>query len=283
MLLREIKRLFQKELEQDYPIEEIDSFFYWMTTHYLGLERFVLVLEPNYILTKEEEQPLFEGLSKLKEGVPLQYILEGTEFMGLHLFLNNTVLIPRPETEELVNWILQDFKHSKEGLRVLDMGTGSGCIAIALAKYLKNARLEAIDISKEALSVAKKNAEQNEVSVEFRLMDMLNPSSTQKAEYDIIVSNPPYVKLSEKSKMHRNVLDYEPELALFVTDDDPLVFYKALIKFSINALKTSGSMYLEINETEGASLVKALGAGGFSNVVIRKDIFGKERMVRAQL
>ena len=253
MLLREIKTIFHNELGKIYPKEEIDSFFYRCIEHYLKLERFVLAVQPGLTLTKEEEQPLFEALSQLKLEKPLQYILGEAHFMDLELKVNKDVLIPRPETEELVQWILDDVKSqlnmdversrsvistslNDRPLQVLDIGTGSGCIAIALAKHLPNAKVYAMDISEQALEVAKENAAINQVEVEFIHQSILDPELEigLELDFDIIASNPPYVRQLEKDKMKKNVTDYEPHTALFVPDDDALVFYEAIAEFAKN-------------------------------------------------
>ncbi|MGB5317433.1 peptide chain release factor N(5)-glutamine methyltransferase [Eudoraea sp.] len=280
MLLREIKKIFHKELASLYPKEEIDSFFNLMISHYLGLERFVLVLKPNLVIDKKEEQLFFQGLAALAEGIPLQYVLSETEFMGLKFFLNKEVLIPRPETEELVQWVLNDYVDSEQPLRILDIGTGSGCIAISLAKGLIKSQVTAIDVSAEALAIAIRNARNNDLSIQFEVMDILENEDFPIRKYDIIVSNPPYVKLSEKSLMHQNVLNHEPHLALFVPDSSPLKFYKAIIQFSKKSLVENGKLYLEINETEGEGIKALLEENSFKNVEIRKDICGKIRMAK---
>lgn len=278
MLLSAIKTLFHKELEAFYPKEEIDSFFYLMMEFYLKLERFVLVLQPNYILTKEEEAPFFKGLSRLRNQEPIQYILGETEFMGMPFKVTPDVLIPRPETEELVQWILDTYKDSTQPLSILDVGTGSGCIAIALAKQMKNVKVTALDISKKALQVAQQNAHLNEVAVEFLETDINQTDLV--AKFDIIVSNPPYVRPLEKQEMNENVLRFEPSLALFVTDHDPLVFYKVLVAFSKTNLIPGGAIFLEINQYLSRETQQLLVDNEMQEVELRKDIFGNFRMLK---
>ncbi len=300
MLLRDIKDIFHQELDPIYAKEEVDSFFYWSVEHYLGLERFVLVLQPNLNIDKEEEQSLFEALSQLKLQKPIQYVLGKALFMDLELEVNENVLIPRPETEELVQWVLDDcqFERSRERadtkyLNILDIGTGSGCIAIALAKKLPNANVFAMDISKEALEVAQLNAKKNQVDVKFIQEDVLNPDIELNLElvlnpkpehqpiFDIIISNPPYVTFSEKSGIKNNVLDFEPHLALFVPDDDAQLFYKSIITLAKRNLKKDGGIYLEVNQYLGEDTTNLLKAHNFSEIELRKDIFGNHRMVKA--
>jgi len=291
MQLAEIKAIFHKELSVLYPKVEVDSFFYQSLEHFLKLERFVLVMQPNYTITKEEEQPLFEALSRLKNEEPLQYIFEEAHFMDLILKVNRYTLIPRPETEELVQWIINDyqvepFESAKErphqDLKVLDIGTGSGCIAIALAKYLPNAQVFALDISEEALQVAKKNAELNGVSIEFIEANILNVSTALSTGFDIIVSNPPYVREQEKIEINNNVKEYEPSLALFVPNNNPLVFYKAIGEFTNTYLKEKGSLYLEINQYLGLETKSLFEYQNFSKIELKKDIFENDRMIKCQ-
>lgn len=305
MLLKEIKDIFHKELGKIYPKEEIDSFFYSCIEHYPKLERFILAIQPGLTLNKEEEQPLFEAMSQLKLEKPLQYILGAAHFMDLELQVNENVLIPRPETEELVQWILEDVKSRKpevgsqksdiggrisdknrkdfnpSPITILDIGTGSGCIAIALAKHLPDAQVYALDVSEEALEVAQKNAASNGVDIGFMHQDILKPKIDSKLTFDIIVSNPPYVRELEKEKIQKNVKDFEPDTALFVSDEDPLLFYKAIIDFSENNLKENGSLYFEINQYLGEETKALFNARNFSEIELRKDIFGNDRMLKA--
>ena len=288
MLLKEIKDIFHKELGEIYPKEEIDSFFYSCIEHYLKLERFILAIQPGITLTKEEEQPLFEALSELKLEKPLQYILGTAHFMDLELQVNENVLIPRPETEELVQWILLDTEQSgrviersrnDRSLQILDIGTGSGCIAIALAKHLPNVKVFALDVSEGALNVARKNAASNGVDITFLHEDILN--TELELDFDVIVSNPPYVRELEKNEIQKNVKDFEPDTALFVPDEDPLLFYRAIIDFAENHLSEKGKLYFEINQYLGEETKALFHARNFSEIELRKDMFGNDRMLKA--
>ncbi|MDF0716195.1 peptide chain release factor N(5)-glutamine methyltransferase [Muricauda sp. 334s03] len=282
MLLKEIKDIFHKELGKIYPKEEIDSFFYSCIEHYLDLERFILVIQPGITLTKEEEQPLFEALSELKQERPLQYILGTAHFMGLELQVNENVLIPRPETEELVQWILDDCQVERSrDLKLLDIGTGSGCIAIALAKHLSNAQIYALDVSEGALNVARKNAASNGVDITFLHDDILD--TKLELDFDIIVSNPPYVRELEKKEIKKNVKDFEPDTALFVPDEDPLLFYRAIIDFAENHLSEKGKLYFEINQYLGEEAKALFHTRNFSEIELRKDMFGNDRMLKANV
>ena len=282
MLLKEIKNIYHRELDAIYEQEEVDSFFYLVIEHYLDLERFVLALKPNLVVTKVEEQPLFEALGQLKLEKPIQYILGSTQFMDMKFKVNENVLIPRPETEELVRWIIDDFELiGHKQINVLDIGTGSGCIAISLAKYLKNAKVDALDISENALEVAQENASLNKVEIGFMQTDILKWEYLEE-KYDIIVSNPPYVRMLEKEQMNSNVIENEPELALFVEDKDPLVFYRKISEFAKSNLKKEGCLYFEINQYLGAE-TKALLENDFYEVELHKDMFSNDRMLKGKL
>ncbi|MET6990343.1 peptide chain release factor N(5)-glutamine methyltransferase [Sediminicola arcticus] len=281
MLLKEIKHIFHAELDGVYPKGEVDSFFYLMIEHYLSLQRFVLALEPNTIVSKEEEQPLFDGLSQLKLQKPIQYILGVAHFMDMEFKVDENVLIPRPETEELVRWILEQEKKQGE-LKILDIGTGSGCIAIALAKNLPNAKVFALDISAASIAVAKENAIKNQVSVEFIKADILQLEKLE-IRFDVIVSNPPYVRELEKKVMNANVTDHEPAHALFVSNENPLLFYKKISEFAVIHLNEGGNLYFEINQYLGNETIQLIKKIGFSDLQLRKDMFGNDRMLKGKL
>ena len=281
MLLREIKNIYHSELDAIYPKEEVDSFFYLVIEHYFDLERFVLALQPNLALSKDEEQPLFEVLHKLCLEIPIQYILGSAHFMDMDFTVNENVLIPRPETEELVRWVLADLEmYENKEISILDIGTGSGCIAISLAKNIPRAKVYGLDISKKALAVAKENAVMNKVEVVFVEADILEIETFNK-KVDIIVSNPPYVRMLEKNRMKPNVIQNEPGSALFVPDDDPLFFYRKIIEYSKKNLKPDGRLYLEINQYLGKA-TKALLENDFTKVELRKDLYGNDRMLKGQ-
>ncbi len=280
MLLREIKSIYEIELKEVYPITEIQSFFYFVIDYYLKLPRFVLATEPNLTITKEEQQTLFNALSKLKLQEPIQYILGSANFMDLDFKVNSNVLIPRPETEELVYWILDTLKYRKDKkIKILDIGTGSGCIAISLAKNLPEAELYALDVSEEALQIAKKNAIENNVKVNFINTDILKLNSID-VNFDVIVSNPPYVRELEKEQMADNVKKYEPDLALYVPDNKALLFYDAISSFAKDNLNTSGFLYFEINQYLAKETMTLLENKKFSEIELRKDMFGNNRMIK---
>ena len=271
-------------LEDLYPIEELKSFFYLLAEKYLNLSRINIALQLNNELTPEEQSSFYQAVDRLRNHEPIQYILGETEFFGMPIIVNKQVLIPRPETEELVSWIIDDV--DKKETTILDIGTGSGCIAISLAKKLNNAVVSAIDISNKAIEVAKKNALINNVNVEYSSVDVLNfedklvLQDKWKSKFDIIVSNPPYVRMQEKKLMQLNVIDHEPDIALFVEDDDPLLFYRRISELSRQYLKHNGTLYLEINEYLGVEMEKMLNEAGFKHVELKKDMFGKNRMIK---
>jgi release factor glutamine methyltransferase len=284
VLLAEIKKIFHRELDELYGADEVSSFFCLLIEYYLGLERFILAIQPNLVINKEDEAPFFEALSQLKLHRPIQHIIGHTYFMELKFNVGSDVLIPRPETEDLVRWILKDYQETNlQNINILDIGTGSGCIPIVLAKNLEKAQVAGLDISSKALTTANSNALLNGVEVDFFEGDILKgiSSSNIKSNYDIIVSNPPYVRELEKDKMRPNVIDHEPGDALFVPDKDPLVFYKAIAKFAQNRLTEGGSLYLEINQYLGKEMVNLLENYTFKNIELRKDIFGNDRMIKA--
>ena len=283
MKLKTIKEAFHKELDAIYGKEEVSSFFYLLIESYCYFTRLKLALEPEKTISKAEEELLLQALNRLKEQEPIQYIIGETEFYGLPFKVNVHTLIPRQETEELVEWVIASNKKNKP-LTVLDIGTGTGCIAISLAKNLPNAKVYALDVSEKALEKAKENAVLNEVEVTFVSADILNHSTCdlklENIDFDIIVSNPPYVRNLEKQEMRTNVLANEPHLALFVEDDNPLQFYNAITAFAIAKLKGKGELYFEINEYLGEEMLALLQENDFKDIELKKDFFGKDRMLK---
>ncbi|MEX0996850.1 MAG: peptide chain release factor N(5)-glutamine methyltransferase [Flavobacteriaceae bacterium] len=280
MTLKEYRNHFNSQLKAIYPEEEIGSFFYLLSEKYLLLPRVEIAFQLELKLSTGDIAKFDKALHQLEKEVPIQYILGETEFYGLRFTVNPSVLIPRPETEELVDWILEDYSEIKQPITLIDIGTGSGCIAISLAKNLSDAKVTAMDISAKALKVAKENALINEAQVKFLEQDILTEKKLETT-FDVIVSNPPYVRNSEKQKMHFNVLKYEPHNALFVSDSDPLLFYKSIAEIAFKSLKRKGNLYFEINEAFGNEVVELLKDMRFENVVLKKDLFGKDRMIKA--
>jgi release factor glutamine methyltransferase len=280
LLLLDYKKEFIKTLKNEYPKEEVISFFNIVMEHYLGLTRLELALGPNKEISLQEKQDFNRILLRLQRHEPIQYILGEASFFGLKFKVDNNVLIPRPETEDLVSWILSDLSENDPvtSLNILDIGTGSGCIAISLAKNLPQAKLTALDISKPALEMASKNAKLNGVEVQFINEDVLNLNSIP-GTFDIIVSNPPYVRDLEKKEMHRNVLENEPSQALYVRDTDPLIFYKQITVLAKEALKSGGLLYFEINQYLAEETEQLMKDSDFETIV-KKDIFGNFRMIK---
>ena len=223
---------------------------------------------------------LDEMIRRLKKNEPIQYIIGVESFCGLTFEVNPSVLIPRPETQELVGWIAGDCEE-KEACRILDIGTGSGCIPVSLAHRLPKAEVESWDISEDALQVARRNAERNGVEVLFRQKDVLKVSPDE-ARYDVIVSNPPYIAEKEKVDMEANVLDWEPSIALFVPDEDPLLFYRTIAQLGFSMLKEGGALYFEINRAYGQETIQMLEAMGYKEIELRKDSWGNDRMMKAE-
>ncbi|MFT3749962.1 MAG: peptide chain release factor N(5)-glutamine methyltransferase [Agriterribacter sp.] len=248
-----------------------------------GLRQMQRALQKENELTTQQEKAVAHYLAELLQHKPVQYVLQEAWFYGLLLFVNEHVLIPRPETEELVDWIIKDAKgFYQPPVAILDIGTGSGCISVALKKHLNTSVITAIDISSEALSVAKKNADDNNVNIDYLLVDALNEVQLNALPvFDIIVSNPPYIPATDMTEMRENVLNYEPHTALFVLNEDSLLFYKAIAKFATSHLNAYGSVYIEIHEAQGEAVKKVFEKNGFSNCIIKKDMQGKDRMVRA--
>jgi len=269
----------EKELADLYPKSEIQGFIRIIFEYVCGYDYTGLLLHKNEEINVAHQKEIEEIVLRLKRFEPIQYILGETEFFGLKLKVKPGVLIPRPETEELVQWMTETTWPSKP--KILDVGTGSGCIALALKNKLPFAEISAIDFSKEALQTATENAALNDLEVEFIQSDILQWSKINWPLYDGIVSNPPYVRELEKKEMQANVLKYEPETALFVPDDDPLIFYHQIGHFAQHYLKAEGKLFFEINESMGEQIVHFLEQIGFKNIELRKDLNEKNRMIKA--
>lgn len=282
MLLKTLREHFYSALKEDYPETEIQSFFNLLSECFLKMKPVEVSLNLYLPISGKKTEKFENAITRLKNQEPIQYIIGSTEFYGLPFKVTPSTLIPRPETEELVQWLLDSSASKMKNDTILDIGTGTGCIAISFAKNRPDATVFAVDISGKALTVAKTNAKLNKVDVEFMELDILNWNSEfENLEFDIIVSNPPYVRTLEKSQMSDNVLRHEPSLALFVTDDDPLIFYKKITEFSKERLKNNGQLFFEINQYLGSEMVQLLEDFDFKGVALKKDIFGNDRMVSA--
>lgn len=268
----------QKALSGIYEGHELTAIIRTICCDMLGIGTATYYLKEAVTLTSEQESLLRGIIDRLQQGEPLQYIEGKAPFCGMEFAVNSSVLIPRPETAELVDWIARE--HTTQQPRILDLGTGSGCIAIALSKQLPQATIEACDISAEALTVAKENARMNEAPVSFFTHDMLDLGTPLPHSYDILVSNPPYIRQSEAADMSIQVTEWEPHTALFVPDDDALRFYRAIAELGqTEALRPGGHIYVEINQALGKETVALFEAYGYQDVKLRKDIYGNERMI----
>lgn len=291
MLVKEYKTTFLSELSPLYDEMEIESFFYIILESFHNKKRIDLALYPEMEMDALQLLRWQSTLAELKKEKPIQYILGETEFYGLPFLVNENTLIPRPETEELVELIIKSYNLEPRTYnpKILDIGTGSGCIAISLAKNLTNSQVFAIDVSEKALATAQKNAEINEVTINFIQADILKvddlknlstPNFHLPSQYDVIVSNPPYVRNLEKSEIKPNVLEYEPHLALFVDDSDALLFYRKIAELAKKNLTENGKIYFEINQHLGKETVELLENLGFNDVFLKKDIYGNDRMIQ---
>ncbi|WP_339885862.1 peptide chain release factor N(5)-glutamine methyltransferase [Polaribacter vadi] len=295
MKLLDFKLHFKNSLSEIYPTTEIDSFFFLLMEEYLDLQRIDTVLKPDFKIDEENLSILKKALARLQKEEPIQYIIGKTEFYGLPFWVDENTLIPRPETEELVEWVLEEvgswkFEAGSEKLEVgndkslsiLDIGTGSGCIPISLAKNLSEVKISAIDVSVEALKIAKKNAALHNVSIDFFEVDILQAEKLPQ-KFDIIISNPPYVRELEKVEIQNNVLQNEPHLALFVSDKNPLIFYDKIADLAKNHLTKNGLLFFEINQYLGKETCDLLEDKDFKNISLKKDLFGNDRMIKASL
>ena len=320
MILKDFKKIFTDKLTEIYPQSEIDTFFFYLMEEYLEFQRIDIVLKADFIIPSDVLSTLNNAIGRLQNEEPIQYILGKTEFYGFPFLVDENTLIPRPETEELVEWILNEVKGKRQKVKgnnatltfnlkpltLLDIGTGTGCIPISLKQHLPKATISAIDVSSDALKIAKENATLNSVDINFVEADILtvdnldflsvraqSRTTTQKPfdsaqgdnslKLDIIVSNPPYVRELEKVEIKNNVLENEPHLALFVADDNPLIFYDKIADLALKHLSETGLLFFEINQYLGKETTEMLTQKGFKNIVLKKDFVGNDRMIKANL
>ena len=293
MLLKHYKTHFFDSLKNIQDEQEIESFFFILTEYLHNLKRVDVALNPNFELSEDDVKKWNAILADLQQEKPIQYITGEAWFYGLQFEVNENTLIPRPETEELVEFILKEtsnFQLPASSLNIIDIGTGSGCIPISLKANLPQANVSAIDVSEKALEVAKRNAQSNKVEVNFIQANILEvedlsklplPNAQNLLPLDIIVSNPPYVRNLEKEEIKKNVLDYEPHLALFVEDTDALLFYRKIAQLALKNLAPNGLLFFEINQYLGKETVELLENLGFKNIELKKDIYGNDRMVKS--
>ena len=281
MKLSQLKINFTTVLQGVYDKEEVHCFFYILCDFFLQYSRFEVSMALDTIVSAKNTTAFEKALLRLKKQEPIQYILGCTAFYGLTFTVNEHTLIPRPETEELVDWVLSNLHDQDSVLDILDIGTGSGCIAISLAKNIPTARVSGLDISEKALVVAQENAVKNQVLVSFCKKDILETTAL-KNKYDVMVSNPPYVRQLEKKAMNANVLGFEPGVALFVPNEDPLLFYRKIAQLAMVSLQTRGWLYFEINEYLSKEMDVLLKEIGFANIEIKKDFREVPRMIKCQ-
>jgi len=282
MTLNEARKILTKELGNVYDTDELKNIIDLVLEHITGLPRTEQVKNKIPYLTCTQLEDIDSITERLKKNEPVQYVLGEAWFAGLKFKVNKNVLIPRPETEELVDWVVKQPAIDNRQLTIVDIGTGSGCIPITLKKKLPSADVTAIDVCSEALFTATENAIEHNAEVNFMLLDFLDEEKwNELGKFDIIVSNPPYVRQSEKDSMHERVTSFEPDLALFVPDNDALIFYQKLSGFALKHLNPGGSLFVEINEVVGNEVVNLFQSAEFRNVQLKKDMQGKDRMVKA--
>lgn len=287
MTIKDYRTHFIQELATVYDEAEAESFFYLILEAKQQLHRIDLALRPDLTLSESEIGIWDTLLNDLKKEIPIQYLLGKTSFYGSDFQVNEHVLIPRPETEELVAWLLEETEKKnilkqKTSIKILDIGTGSGCIAISVKKHLPQAKITAIDVCEKAIEVATNNAKINQVAITFVQKNILETNDLQE-QYDVIISNPPYVRHLEKSEIKKNVLDYEPHVALFVADTDALVFYKKIAQLALKNLTPNGKLFFEINQYLGKEMIELLQKSGFQNIELRKDMYENDRMIMGSL
>lgn len=275
--MKAITRQINDNLSCSYTAGEISALTRIIATELLGVSQMAFYLKDDITLTAEQQTLFDNAIERLKKQEPIQYILGYGDFCGLRFKVTPATLIPRPETSELVEWIVSE---STGNGNILDIGTGSGCIAVSLAHRLPQSKVTAWDISTDALAVATENSKANGCAVEFEEIDILAYKPTGEL-FDIIVSNPPYIKENEKAEMHSNVLDWEPHTALFVPDNNPLLFYRAIAEKGLALLKPGGRLFFEINRAHGKETIEMLESLGYTSIELRKDFAENDRMIRA--
>ena len=281
-ILQDFELLFQHELQELYDEDEIKALFLVVVAEKFGLNRTNYQLRKTDIVNEADKAEVLSILQDLKKHRPIQYILNKADFYGEIFQVNESVLIPRQETEELVDLIIKNHK-SSQNLKIIDIGTGSGCIPITLSKHLNNALVTTIDISKEAIKTAQENARNLKTQVQFINADIFEWEYIfSDQQYNIIVSNPPYITPGEKQHMNQNVLAYEPELALFIEESAPLIFYDVISSFALKHLTPDGDLYFEINQYLGAEMKELMVKKGFEQVKLIKDINGADRIIHAK-
>ena len=281
MLLQDLKILLKQKLTTHFEAVELSSIIGMLIEEVSGWNRTQQIIHQNTVFNQAQVDQIEKYTEQLISGKPIQYILGKAWFMGQNFIVNENVLIPRPETEELVEWIISYANIKNKTLSILDIGTGSGCISIALKMALPHCEVSALDISKEALKLAQLNANNLNVSIQWMEQNILDTVALENT-YDIIVSNPPYIPIREKESLQKQVVNFEPSLALFVPDEDPLIFYRTIAKMAKQSLSKNGQLFFEIHYDQGNAILTLLNELNF-HAELRQDSFGKDRMIRASL
>ncbi|MEY2918646.1 MAG: hypothetical protein RIS73_2360 [Bacteroidota bacterium] len=279
MNCKELYRNFLVELQSVYDLNEATVITDWVFDNIANIKKADLIKNPHQQLPAAILTKLAEKQEELLQHKPVQYVMGNTTFYNMQFQVNDKVLIPRPETEEMTNLLINSYRFEQKQINILDIGTGSGCIAVAIKKNLPSSRVIAVDVSDAALDIARTNAITNKTNIQFTQMDFLDESRWgELLLFDIIISNPPYIPNNEKGKMDKNVVDFEPHTALFVPDSNPLIFYEKIAKFGRTHLNYNGKIYLETHEDYTNEVAK-LFSETYQQVLVKKDLFGKERMV----
>jgi len=279
--LLDFKKLSILSLSPKFGNNEAKALFHRLCEAYLDMDHLQVSLEPNYKVTQKVQKQFDTAIKRLLNFEPIQYILGHTVFLGETYKVTPATLIPRPETEELVLWIASEYSGSKK-INIIDIGTGSGCIGLSLKNKLPNSEVLAVDISNEALEIAKYNAQNLKLDITFKTQDILSASSLGEQQFDIVVSNPPYVRELEKAHMSRNVLEHEPSTALFVSDEDPLIYYQKIAELFVLQQHKGAALFFEINEFLSEQLRALLYEMGFNTIELKEDFRGKKRMLKVQ-
>lgn len=282
MTFAELKHFIHQRLGKLYESTEIQSFYFMLLAHYGHYSKVDVLTNTEEELPEKVVLLIKKAIKALLSAEPIQYVLGETEFCSYRFFVTKDVLIPRPETEELVDWVYRQYKNIVTPFKILDIGTGSGAIAISLKKLLPQAEVTAIDVSAEALAIARRNAEANGAAIHFVQQDILMTDRLTQM-YDVIISNPPYVRFAEQAEMHPNVLNYEPHLALFVSDEKPLLFYDKIAELAYRFLTPQGSLFFEINQYLGKETQDLVRQKGFNEVILQQDLLGNDRMLFAKI
>jgi release factor glutamine methyltransferase len=282
MTIDDARRNIIEATRQLYELDEASNIAELLMENITKLSRSERIIKGNESLSTPQKRLLQSLISRLQQHEPIQYIIHEAWFAGMRFYVDRNVLIPRPETEELVEWVAKELKSQKSKIKILDIGTGSGCIAIALKKKMPGIEMWACDVSDEALNVARLNADTLHATIDFVPVNFLDTNQRKQLPVvDVIVSNPPYVPKSETKKMKKNVVEYEPSTALFVPDNDPMIFYKAIAEFGMEKLSKGGSIYAEICEDYAEQAKDLFLSKGYQTIELKKDLQGKDRMIKA--